>query len=449
MTFLSPLYLWGAIAAAAGIVTLHFLVTRQPRASILPTARFVPDSPATATARDARPSDLLLMLLRVIVVLAAGAALAKPIMKPSRQPLRRIFLVDASRAVANPKEALDSLNALYGDGDLVVVFDSTAHATSPAFRDSLSAVRTRDARGNLSAGLIASLRVASDLRDKADSVELVIVSPLLGEERDAATDSIRKLWPGRARIIRIAAGTDSFPNVGDTRPELTIEADATDPLGVSVSLASRTQTPVAARIIRSATMSSDDSTWITSGDRALVFWPIAERPRFAIARAPADVSGGVLTRGARVVSSFQRRWSFPTDSLRGNRVVARWADGQPAVVEKKMGLGCLRSVAIPVPVAGDLVIRPEFVRIVEAIVGSCGDKLSPTPLAAPIVASLAGSGRLASGKAFTARKNIASPLAPWLFAIALAATVGELFARRIGRGRNAASSRAAAAGAAS
>ena len=443
MTFLSPLFLWGAIAAAAGIVALHFLVTKQPRASILPTTRFVPDSSAKATARDTRPSDLLLMLLRVIVVLAAGAALAKPIVKPSRQPLRRIFLVDASRAVANPKEAADSLEARYGDGDLIVAFDSTARITSPGFRDSLSAMSARDAIGNLSTGLITTLRAASRLRDNADSIELVIVSPLLAEERDAATDSIRKLWPGRARIIRVAPRTDSTSNVGDSRPELTIEADATDPLGVSVSLASRTQTPVAARIIRSARMSSDDSTWMTSADRALVLWPAAERPRFAIPRAPTDLSGGVLTSEARVVSLFQRRWIFPSDSLRAGRVVARWADGQPAVVEKKLGHGCLRSAAIPVPVAGDLVIRPEFVRIVAAIAGPCGDKLSPTPLAAPIVASLAGGGRLASGKAFRARHDIASPLAPWLFGIALAAAVGELFARTVGRGRNATSTVAA------
>ena len=438
MTFLSPVFLWAAIAAAAGIVALHFLITKQPRASILPTARFVPDTPATATVRDARPSDLLLMLLRVIVVVATGAALAKPIMKPSREPLRRVFLLDASRAVANPKEAADSVTALYGDGDLIVAFDSAARVIGPAFRDSISAVAVSDARGNLSAGLIATLRAASDLRDKADSIELVIVSPFLAEEHDAATDSIRKLWPGRARIIRIAAKADSSSTVAATGPELTIETDASDPLGVSVSLASKTRTPMSARIVRSATLTAEDSAWMIGGDRALILWPVAERPRFAIARAPADVSGGVATREARVVSAFQRRWSFSADSVSGNRVVARWADGQAAVVEKKMGPGCVRSVAIPIPVAGDLVIRPEFVRFVEAIAGPCGDKLSPTPVAAPIVASLAGAGRLATGKSFTAREDVASPLAPWLFGIALAAAIGELFARRMSRSRRAA-----------
>jgi hypothetical protein len=440
VTFLSPLFLWGAIAGATGIAALHFLVTKQPRASILPTARFVPDSPATATARDARPSDLFLMLLRVIVVLAAGAALAKPVIKPSKQPLRRIFLVDVSRAVANPNEAADSLKALYGDGDLLVAFDSAARVTSSGSRDSLSATSAGDARGNLSAGLITSLRAASVLRDKADSIELVIVSPLLAEERDAATDSIRKLWPGRARIVRIAARTDSTSTpAANARPELTIETDVTDPLGVAVSLASKSPTPRSARIARSATMSSEDSTWTSSGNRALLLWPVAERPRFAVVRSPADVSGGVVTREARVVSAFQRHWRFPTDSLRGNRVIARWTDGQPAVVEQKVGKGCLRSVAIPIPVAGDLVIRPEFVRLIGAIAGPCGDKLSPVRLGAPIVASLAGGGRLAAGKEFSAREDVASLFAPWLFGVALAAAVAELFARKMGPGRNSAS----------
>jgi hypothetical protein len=243
VTFLSPLFLWGAIAGATGIAALHFLVTKQPRASILPTARFVPDSPATATARDARPSDLFLMLLRVIVVLAAGAALAKPVIKPSRQPLRRIFLVDVSRAVANPNEAADSLKALYGDGDLLVAFDSAARVTSSGSRDSLSATSAGDARGNLSAGLITSLRAASVLRDKADSIELAIVSPLLAEERDAATDSIRKLWPGRARIVRIAARTDSTSSdAANSGRDLSIETDATGQHPFKVSFAYNSHT---------------------------------------------------------------------------------------------------------------------------------------------------------------------------------------------------------------
>ena len=91
MTLLAPGFFWAAIAVSAGIVALHFIVTRQPRAVVLPTARFVPDSPATAAARDARPADLLLLFLRVLVVLAAGAALAKPILQPTKRPEARVI----------------------------------------------------------------------------------------------------------------------------------------------------------------------------------------------------------------------------------------------------------------------------------------------------------------------------------------------------------------------
>src|SRR5688500_1292427 len=38
MTFLAPGFLYAAFAVAAVIVGLHFIVTRQPRAGILPTA---------------------------------------------------------------------------------------------------------------------------------------------------------------------------------------------------------------------------------------------------------------------------------------------------------------------------------------------------------------------------------------------------------------------------
>ena len=62
MTFLAPGFFFASLAVAAAVIALHFIVTRQPRAGILPTARFVPNMPATATARATRPSDIPLML---------------------------------------------------------------------------------------------------------------------------------------------------------------------------------------------------------------------------------------------------------------------------------------------------------------------------------------------------------------------------------------------------
>ena len=122
MTFLAPGFFFASLAVAAAVVALHFIVTRQPRAAVLPTARFVPDLPATATARATTPSDFLLMLLRVLLVLAVGAALARPVFKPSRTASARVILVDASRAVGDISAIRDSALHYYREGDAVVVF---------------------------------------------------------------------------------------------------------------------------------------------------------------------------------------------------------------------------------------------------------------------------------------------------------------------------------------
>ena len=123
MTFLAPGFFLASLAVAAAVVALHFIVTRQPRAGVLPTARFVPDLPATATARATRPSDLLLMLWRVLPVLAIGTGLARPVLKPSREADARVILVDVSRAVKDLPALRDSVRGVYRDRDALIVFD--------------------------------------------------------------------------------------------------------------------------------------------------------------------------------------------------------------------------------------------------------------------------------------------------------------------------------------
>jgi len=68
--------------------------------------------------------------------------------------------------------------------------------------------------------------------------------------------------------------------------------------------------------------------------------------------------------------------------------------------------------------------------LVREIVAPCGESRSTKPLASTLIASLGGRGKLAPSDAFTARQDIASPLAPWLLGIALAAALAELLVRR-------------------
>ena len=416
MTFLAPGFFIGALAVAAAVVALHFIVTRQPRAGILPTARFVPDLPATATARATRPSDLPLMLLRILLVLAAGAGLAKPIIKPSRGVEARVILADVSRSVHDTGALNDSVRALYRSHDVVIAFDSSARVV-PA--DSISHFRGARSRGNLSAALIAALRAGSGLRDLADSVELVIVSPIASEEIDAATDSIRRLWPGSARLVTVR---ESDAVATGPKPSLEIRAQQGDPLAVTVAQA-RSNTDATALITRAGGS-------IETPGRATVEWPINERPRGAVARTARDTIGGVTAHGALVVAAFERRWTYPPDSIRNAEIVARWIDGEAAAVEFAGTSACTRSVAVPVTPAGDLVIRRDFVRFVSALSGDCISITSARPADAPELARLAGNGGLVPREAFPSRADVTSDLAPWLIALAAVLAVVELFVRR-------------------
>lgn len=446
MTFLAPGYLLASLAVAAAIVALHFIVTGQPRAGILPTARFVPDTRATTVAPARRPTDLLLMLLRVLLVLAAGAGLARPVLTPRRGAEARVILVDVSRSAADSVAMRDSVRALYRDQDAIVLFDSSARLVTRNVTDTLASVRPTSRRGNLSAALIAALRAGSSLRDRADSLELMIVSPFAREEFDAATDTIRKLWPGRARLVRIVGpAVDTI----EPRPGVTITTRADDPLAVAVGLL-RAFPPASGRIDRGSSADYPEFPTGRAFDAesagapavgAQIGWPDSTRPRFAIQRAVRDTVGGVMAGDAVVVAAFDRRWSYPPDSLRGTEVIARWVDGEPAAIEKPDGFGCARSVAIPVTPVGDFVIRSDFLRLVATLSRPCARVTSLVPADQAEVAKLAGTRGLAPRSAFQPLTDAQSDLAPWLVALALAAAIAELVVRRRGRGADAVASR--------
>jgi hypothetical protein len=413
VTFLAPGFFIASLAVAAGVIALHFIVTRQPRAGILPTARFVPSLPATATAKHTRPSDLLLMLLRVLLVLAAGAGLARPILKPSRGAEARVILADGSRSTRDRTSLRDSVKSLYRNHDALILFDSTARAVNGP-----DSMEVSNAKGNLGAAMIAAQRAASALRDRADSIELVIVSPFAAEEFDNATLQIRQLWPGRARLVNIGSGPDS-----SIVKSLDVKAAADDPIQIASGFARRFP-DVNALIVR------DGSTPASAANRAIVYWPAAGRPRGAVQRAKADLIGGVGSGSNLVVAPFERKWIFNPDSIRGATVVARWINGEPAAVEWNQGSACVRSVAIPVAAKGDLVLRDDFSRLVASLAGECGSVAALKPADPQLVEGLRGPASLASRGSFPPRGDVRSTIAPWLIALAIALAIAELFVRR-------------------
>jgi hypothetical protein len=182
-------------------------------------------------------------------------------------------------------------------------------------------------------------------------------------------------------------------------------------------------------LVRDAAVDSSAGI-VTSTGRALVSWPADARPERAVARAARDTIGGVLADSSLVVAAFERRWTFPADSIRGAEVVARWIDGEPAAIEWRSGAGCVRSVAVPVSPAGDLVIRDDFVRLVGKLSGGCSASRAPRLVDPQALSMLEGTGGLAPRDAFLPRGDVRSSIARWLLALALIAAVAELFVRR-------------------
>lgn len=420
MTFLAPWALLVGALGAAGLVALHLVARQRPAAYPLPTARFVPDRRTLVSRTSRRPRDLLLLLLRMVLVLSAAAAFARPVLTPGRSAMARVLVLDRSAAVAYPADALRRAREIMRDGvpTRVLVLDSTVTAVGSGAAALDSVERSpRDGRrsaGSISAALVAARRAGTDLGTRADSVELVLVSPLTARQVDAATDAVRAAWPGAVRVVRVSAAADTA--VVPTLERTISEADVLGPaLGTREVQASAN----AVRLARGA-VSAGDSAFARSGG-VVVRWDTLG----ARAAVPSAVA-----MGDDVVVANVGRIALPAPGL----VLARWADGTPAAVEHAVGAGCMRTVGIGVPEAGDLPLTTAFQRIVNGLSGTCAG--SRTSVGAPLdsarVAALAGTPRMARGSALANGAERPTPIAPWLLSLALACALTELLVRRRG-----------------
>ena len=420
-TFLAPGFLLGGLAVAAAVALLHLLAWKRPPETMFPTARFVPDRPARAVSRALRPSDLLLLLLRVLVIAAIALAFAGPLWA-RREGVRRVILADVSGSVRDPAETADSVLAIARPGDVVVAFDSAATSVNvgdaAALRAALAPRAGRRPPGSLSAAIAAGLREATALRRASDSLELVVVSALAREETDAATATLREAWKGRARIVPVAPWVDTVNRAG-------IEAadDHEDPVLAAVALGGARRDGAPVRLLRRAATDAD-LQWARDRGGVLVAWPDTVAPAGWSARVRPDTVGAATTGDAVLVAPLVRRYApAASDS---SRAVAWWVDGEPAALEQPLGAGCLRTVAIGVPRVGDVALRPALRELVAALAVPCGGARDLAPIAADERRALAGEGPLLATAALQPARGERSPLVPWLLGAAIALALIEL-----------------------
>ena len=415
MTFQAPWAFVIGVIGALGLVLLHLVARTRPAAYVLPTARFIPDQRSLVSRVATRPRDLLLLLLRVLLLLVASAAFARPVSTPSRGTVGHIVLVDRSRAVANMREAVAKARALVPAGAPVVViaFDSAPSVlTSPAW-DSLAKMPRGEAPGSLSAAFVAARRASVSLSERVDSVQLHLVSPIAESELDGATMVARRGWPGVVDVSRLAPRADSAADWRLARP-----IPVSDPLGPAVAGMKGGSPGRASRVVRGALIASDSEFARAGG--TVVRWDTA-----GAARMNAE---GLSVGDDVIVATLGRLPLMP----RG-RVTARWADGTAAAVEENLGTGCARHVGVLLPSAGDLPLRPTFQRMVRGLLAPCGHVGSEAAIDASALANLLGTSRtLASAGDLRATTDRPSPIARWLLLAALVLALAELGLRARG-----------------
>jgi hypothetical protein len=226
------------------------------------------------------------------------------------------------------------------------------------------------------------------------------------------------------RIVRVSASGDSLPPAAG----LAVRAAGEDGVALAASVSGLSASDSAVRIIRGP-VTAADSAWAATGKRTLVRWPVNGAPPGWVARARADTVGAVIAGDAALVFPLERRWQ-PGAAGGSSRVVARWVDGAPAAIERSTGAGCIRDVAIPVPTRGDLVLRPEFARLVRALGAPCEAALVGFALPEEDVSALAGTGPLVSTAVIRPPDVVATPLVPWLVGAALLLLLLEIWVRR-------------------
>lgn len=356
MTLLAPAWLAWAGLAALAVVAIHLVAWRIPRTVPLPTARFVPEPHSRYAARTLRLSDVALMALRVVILLTGGLALARPVFP--RTPAGTAVVVAVERSGGMPDTALVRARLADVAGDAshraFIAFDSVAHPAGGE-SETLGIVGRpgAPATASLSVALLAAIREANRLARDYASVRILVASTFAPAMFDAATSSIRALWPDSIRLLPIS--TAPVATAGD---EQTVVTSGDDPVAAALELA-RFNGLVhgRARVLRSDP-SGMDSARADSG-LAVVFWP----------RAPHGTServDGVVADGITAIGQF-----LPQPIADSGLVVARWADGTPAAVQVARGPGCIRTIGFDVADAGDFVLTPAFQRLAAMLVAPC------------------------------------------------------------------------------
>ena len=128
MTFLEP-WAWMGLVAVAGPIVAHLLARRSARRLPFPTVRFLPPAIQTPISRD-RLTDISLLVVRCLVLVAAAAALAQPVWMTADG--RRTFDESVARAIVVDNGVANAADPLAARLSAEAAVARVAHADAPA-----------------------------------------------------------------------------------------------------------------------------------------------------------------------------------------------------------------------------------------------------------------------------------------------------------------------------
>lgn len=220
LTLAAPAFLFAGALAMLVPLALHLIRRRPPGRVPLPTARFLAEDPRNAV-RVSRPTDLLLLALRMLLLLLVGAAFSRPAWIPAPDGTSTVVLLDRGGPVdvdgwrAGLSAARQALLGPEGDarGELVLFDTAAVHVprvrVRPELFDSLLAAVPGRAPSDYGVALRAIPSATRALR-RADSVTVRMISPLASAAWSPGLGALREsAWPGSIQVTRLPMARDT------------------------------------------------------------------------------------------------------------------------------------------------------------------------------------------------------------------------------------------------
>lgn len=416
LTLAAPGFLLAGLLAALVPLALHLIRRRPPMRAALPTARFLSEDPPNAI-RVSRPTDIPLLLLRMLLLALLGAALSRPSWIPAREGTANVVLLDrgAASAAEWPRAVETARRAVMGpDGEPageLLLFDTAAvHVPraelSVAYFDKLASDGPGKGRSDLAAGLRAVPSAARSLRG-ADSVAVRLISGFPRSGWSAGLAPLRRAaWPGSLDLVPLRMGMDSTSadTAGSSRAAAVVSVEggryAAAALG-ALGYATRAVAPMSASPIPEPLIVVLDVSPAGLMDRArdgatVVFAAgAAEGGRdlpWTGSTASASGAGGTMWFGPdlRIGGAAGRAGGAPAPDA---RIVAAWDDGRPAAAARRVGRGCV-VVAGTALEGGDLPFQAEYPAMLGRLARGCEDAsaMAERPLDSGALTLLRGTG---------------------------------------------------------